>query len=436
MPISPFTVPPGGLGLCQRCDYRHATRTIPLDYGTLTLCDACIGRSYRECGDCELFDEWGNFYTVRTAHDEYGNDDDDDYDDRPPLREVCRRCIRGVEYAQCSECAGYYDASGNACCRPRFAPMSNNPVPHVFPHCGCRDLDLCADAQRRGHRPPAVDGDNAMIHSYSHRPVLDFKGATGDPGQPFFGVEIELTAGDPRRMVREAAALLGHHFYFKSDGSISRGFELVTHPMSYSWAMNEWPWHGWEILAARGIGSDETTGMHIHVNKLAFGAASHDLRWLTFFYRNRAMVEKIARRNGSSYARFDGSESKLIVPIKKTGIQRCGKCDVCLRFGNRRNSYGEYECRHRLQRYAAINLTNEYTYEARVFASSIHPVHIKGALALMASTIEYTRTLTSAQILKQGGYDWNVFLEWVAERPEYAPLTDCLADIDKNGNRA
>lgn len=437
MPIEPFQVgaPPVS---CERCDFRRATGTIEMRYGqVLSLCDGCRLRYFTECADCDMWVDWNQTVNINAAHDAY--DEDDGYDDRDPERVVCRDCARGSEYEACEDCGGFYDASGEPCCVPPYPRMSSDPVPHLFPQCGCSGPAACRSSQHRGYPPPAMSGRNARINNYSHRPPLEFKGVNnGEPHQAFFGVEVELTAGNPERMVAEAAALLGHHFYFKSDASISRGFELVTHPMTYRWAMEEFPWNGWDILSRRGIGSDDSTGMHIHVNKSTFGSASHDLRWLTFFYRNRHMVEKVARRSNSSFARFSGSEGKLIVPMKKTGQQRCGKCDLCRMTRAERYGSDDYyrECRHRLQRYAAINLTNNATYEARVFASSIHPVHIKGALALMAATIEYTRTLTSADVMKRRGYEWGTFIAWVNDRPEYAPLVECINDIDKNGVRA
>lgn len=420
---------------CDRC-HRSA---IAADLRTLetydgearVLCDACLHRYWVICADCDRMATWGQAALIAPPWDMR-----DEYDDEDDWPHICPSCISGGDYESCDSCGGRY-AGETPCCRPRYAQMSRSPLPHVFPHCGCDDEDGCGVNQRAGRVPPAVRFHRAEIQSYSYRPDLEFKGTEDlTPGIPatYFGMEIELTAQDPQRMASEAAALLGEHFYMKSDSSISCGFELVTHPATYKWSMESWPWGGWDILAARGIGADRSTGIHIHVNRAAFGLASHDLKWLTFWYKNRRMIEKVARRRDSEFASFDNDERRVVVALKKTGRPRCGNCDGCRMLRNDPNQRrGYWECRYRLMRYSAINLTNSQTYEARVFASSINPVHIKGALALMASTIEYTRQLSANAILRGNGYGWDTFIAWVGERPEYQPLLDCISVIDENG---
>lgn len=422
---------------CDRC-HRGVSgedlRTVEMHNGDgRVLCSACLPRWWVECADCGRYALWGDAHQIVPGHSLR-----DEYDDEDDWPQICPACINSGDYDTCDECGMRY-AGEEPCCRPRYVPMSRDPLPHMYPHCGCDGEQECASAQRAGHVPPAVRLHRAEIQGYSYRPMLDFKGTddlvSGVPAT-YFGMEIELTARDPRRMASEAAALLGEHVYMKWDSSISSGFELVTHPMTYKWSQESFHWDGWDVLASRGIGSDRSTGIHIHVNRSAFGVASHDLKWLTFWYKNRRMIEVVARRRNSEFASFDNNERRVVVNLKKTGQPRCGNCDGCRGMRNDPNNRrGYWECRYRLARYSAINLTNPDTYEARVFASSTNPIHLKGALALMASTIEYARGLTANAILRHDGYEWATFIDWVNDRPEYRPLLDCITEISENGSR-
>lgn len=69
----------------------------------------------------------------------------------------------------------------------------------------------------------------------------------------------------------------------------------------------------------------------------------------------------------------------------------------------------------------AINTRNEATFELRVFASSLDPVEVQAALGFAAASVEYTRTLSVADIVA-GGWGWPAFVSWLRGHPEYAPL--------------
>lgn len=396
---------------------------------TIPLCDECRDRRYTSCDYCSDLMPWNQGTEVwQPVNSSYAEDEDD----RDPPNLACGNCAENDDrFMTCRRCSHLYDRDSGSCCGGDYRQSARNPLPHIYPHCGCLSVARCEVASAANERPSAVDMERASIQYYSYKPEPVFRGER-KPGQAFFGLELELTAENPDRLAAEAAALLGEHVYMKQDSSISRGFELVTHPMTYQWAMDEFSWQGFEILAGRGIGSDDSTGMHIHVSKSGFGKASHDLKWLTFWYQNRRAIEKIARRRNSTFASFDNAhERKYVVGLKKEGVVRCNNCDSCS--ANRRERSDYYRCRAYLERYSAINLTNSQTYEARVFASSTNSIHIRGAIALMASTIEYTRQLTANAVIKRDGYAWSAFLEWVAADGRYQPLLDCIAYIDQNG---
>jgi hypothetical protein len=77
-------------------------------------------------------------------------------------------------------------------------------------------------------------------------------------------------------------------------------------------------------------------------------------------------------------------------------------------------------------RYQAINVCPEDTFELRVFASSLHAQEVQAALAFADASVEYTRTLSAADIARRRGWEWVAFTAWLGARPEYRCLTDEL----------
>ena len=64
------------------------------------------------------------------------------------------------------------------------------------------------------------------------------------------------------------------NLYIKTDGSLDEGLELVTHPMTLEYHLNEMPWA--EVLRkAQSMGylshAAGTCGLHVHISRLAFG---------------------------------------------------------------------------------------------------------------------------------------------------------------------
>lgn len=244
------------------------------------------------------------------------------------------------------------------------------------------------------------DADD-LIRSYNYKPEPVFHG----DGPVYLGAEIEVAAYG--QTVTEAARLaydrLGDLAYLKEDGSVS-GFEIVTHPMSYQYAMTEFPWDLLPDLCETGAEATASCGIHVHVSRDGFSGPSHTYRWMKFIYRNQHAVTKFARRESAQWAPFRRDErANIKIWAKKVP-----------------NIYDDGY--YYPSRYQAINVTNEHTLEVRVFAGSLSPSRVQAALGFVAASVEYTRSLTAYDIAHNGGWEWGAFAKWVSERPEYAPL--------------
>jgi hypothetical protein len=362
----------------------------------------------------------------------------------------------------CPSCRDFTaDFSSTACGRDSCSTYQPDDEEYAeYPRC----TDSCCNPVSR----PSAYGSNP-IHDYYYRPTPVFHG----DGPTFMGFELEMETG-PDREQSTGRALLDVFdtntstrdlAYLKHDGSISYGFEMVTHPMSYNWAIDNFPFDVLDVAKGRRARAADNCGLHIHVNRNGFSSPTHTYRWLKFIYRNEPGVTAIARRRGSHWAGFHASERALAKRVAKPNLpERVGL--AAQRFaairadrevwlfgevgardynysqvpGHSRANYPRSREYNRLyeaaqaegdrsgygdspQRYSAVNTTNEHTFEMRVFASTLDKQELGAALGLASASVEYTRHLTSRQILKEDGWSWGAFRTWVNDRPDYAPLT-------------
>ncbi|MET8149122.1 hypothetical protein ACIBSW_39710 [Actinoplanes sp. NPDC049668] len=282
---------------------------------------------------------------------------------------ICLSC-RDCYYWQCSSCEGWNrdsDRCGNSCV------------------CYCGNCDDCDDR---------ASDFRGLVHDYAYRPRPVFYGR----GPLFLGpeIELEIIGGDGYRCAEIASEALEGLGYLKHDGSLSAGFEMVGHPMAYDWAIENFPWPMLAELRRHGAEATDATGIHVHVSRAGFSSVPHTYRWMKFIYRNETDVVRLARRQAPSWAAFRPEDRRAVKHYVKG------------------QGYGD--------RYRAINTNNPDTLELRVFAGSLDPDVIKAAFAFAAASVEYTRTLTIPDI-SVGGWAWPTFTGWLAERPQYAPLT-------------
>jgi hypothetical protein len=305
------------------------------------ICIGCADTSFYICDHCDLYTQ-----------------DLQETDDGSSL---CSRCQRRLGYYECDTCRTLINRS-----------------------------DLCSGCAE-AREESVLD----LVYHYGYKPRPVFHGH----GDLFFGVELELNT--PFDRTYECAELcteyLGELGYLKQDESIDTGFEVVTHPMSYDWALRNFPWRLLRDLDSRGCDGDDV-GLHIHVSRNGFTDSRHIYRWMQFIYRNADVVQTLARRTGSTYARFG--------PDVRETVKNACKGDQSG------------------PRYAAINTMNDDTFELRMFAGTVDPHELRTALAFADASINYTRDLTLSMILHHHGWEWEPFSRWVSARPEYSALAE------------
>lgn len=249
-----------------------------------------------------------------------------------------------------------------------------------------------------------------LIHSYSFTPDWRMNG-TDSP--VFMGAELEVENERGVMGTMEAAELAisclsrdaGPEYYgfLKDDGSIGDGFEIVTHPMTYRYAVEQFPWDMLSQLYRAGFRGASNCGLHIHVSRSAFDGPGHIYRWLKFIYRNPTPIQALARRGSVNYSRWDGD----------------------VRMNAKEHAKGSTNA----PRYVAVNVQNVSTLEVRMFRSSLNVQSVQAAFAFVDSSVEYTRQLTCQDIAGNNGWSWKAYFDYVQKaKDRWAAL---VAEVDR-----
>ena len=326
------------------------------------ICEYCMDNYYicDDCGDTVFFD------SVCSV-------DDGD-------RCVCYRCLR-QSYNKCDDCGEYfsetvYDGYITLCydcyenyynrCVDCYCIVHEDRTYYRHGEAYC---ESCYCQYRYGH-----------IHRYDYRPC-DFT-LYGDDGRTtlFYGVELEIDGGDDFNICEDLDQI--EEIYLKEDGSLSCGFEIVTHPATLEYHINNLPWANICSIAEKGgYKSHDTTtcGLHIHASRAGFGRTTieQDLtiaKLMLVF--DRFWDDKIvpfSRRNYENLHRWAKKPNSNITD-KDTVDDAVEKVQNC-----------------KDDRYQAINLTNRHTVEFRIFRGTLKYTTILASIQWVDTLIKFCR---------------------------------------------
>lgn len=275
-------------------------------------------------------------------------------------------------------------------------------------HCDEGRFFVCNDCGYENTHDVLMDHDcedretsyGGKLHPYNYRPTPIFHGV----GDYHFGIEIEIEDRDNNY---EDGLDIAYDYlsandrgYLKEDGSLSEGFEIVSHPHTLVEMQTKFPWDLLKELQKLGFRSwnTSTCGVHVHVSKKAFWADTdnqcdaHEIRFMKLIYDNEEMSCRIAGRDSSRWASF--SDKGRIIPKVKNKTQTNG-------------------------RYSAINSENENTHEVRIFRGSLRPERVLCAVEFVAAAVEYTRNMKVVPKNKPLG--WARFSSYITENADTYP---------------
>ena len=236
------------------------------------------------------------------------------------------------------------------------------------------------------------------INDYNYKPTPIFY---GDDSR-YFGVELEIDIGG--KDSDNADEILGldnysdEHIYIKSDGSLNDGMEIVTHPMTLEYHLNEFCWkdivHKCIQLGYRSH-QTSTCGLHIHVNKNSLGKNSLEQdevisRILYFVEHHWNELLKFSRRSEYNINRWAArygyeNDPKAILDKAKKGNKG---------------------------RYAAVNLCNYHTVEFRMFRGTLKYNTLIAALQMVNHICDAAFLMSDEQMKSPS---WSDFVMKITE---------------------
>lgn len=308
------------------------------------LCESCYNTYTRACSSC------GEHHLIKYLKDG-----------------ICESCI--VSFRKCPTCGYRYDI------RKTKSFTVNGKV----------FCDNCVETY--------LHARGVSYRGYSYKPTPIMFGDKVDG--MYFGVELEMDNSNRRNefMARSNT----DEIYYKADGSLVSGVEVVTHPATLKYHMTEFPWQNILKTAKMcgfkshmGTSGDKhsnhpTCGLHIHVNSAAFGRTidERDKReakllvlvekfWsklVIFSRRDKESLERWARR----YADFDVTTDHLTDIIAKAK---------------------DYNGSHR---HVAINFSANggKTVEFRMFRGTLQYETLIASIQLVKMLVDATRLPTS-----------------------------------------
>jgi hypothetical protein len=334
------------LNTCDFCGKKHLRDNMTFVDDNL-LCERCLHENYTRCADCN---EWvDNEDMVYTSHGEY----------------VCSDCINS-HYYQCCDCEEW-----------------------VHEDCVCWEdnepyCESCYEEMRE-------ERDRA-IHDYGYKPEPIFY---GDDDPLYMGVELEIDKGgeynENARAILDIANAENETIYCKHDGSLNRGFEIVSHPCTLEYHTKDMLWRETmtKALSMKYRSHDtDTCGLHIHVSRTALGDNWDERedtisRIVYFIEHHWHEVLRFTRRSEERMERW-ASRYGLLENAEET-------------YKNAKDRYDRYRC---------INLQNEYTVEFRMFRGTLKYDTFLATLQFVHEVCKQCTELTTKEVEKLSWEDF------------------------------
>ena len=160
-----------------------------------------------------------------------------------------------------------------------------------------------------------------MIYNYGYKPDPEFRyaGRENTEKTRTYGLELEVSTKrgvshiDRHDLSDRLDAITEGFVYCKSDVSVDRGLEMVTHPASLRAHMSNVSWkHFCKTCIKAGFRShdaDESAGLHIHVGRAQLGRTDEErdevARKLTVLFRRYwPNLVKFSRRTEERLAQW------------------------------------------------------------------------------------------------------------------------------------
>ncbi len=247
-----------------------------------------------------------------------------------------------------------------------------------------------------------------MINRYGYKPEprFGYKNDRESREHLTFGVELECEPrrdGAPKMDADELSdridEIAGDRVYCKSDCSLSRGLEIVTHPGTLAHHMYVMHWRQIQRTCEKaGFRSHDTdnSGLHVHVGRAQLGSTDAERdetirKVQVLFVMYAAELTRFSRRTRSRLNQW--------APFRSFGVSpesiRATDGDTLASWAG--SSVPTHAYDHD-DRYAAVNVLNRATVEIRIFRGTLKRDTLIAAIQLVSNIFEYAMTHDWADI--------------------------------------
>ena len=266
-----------------------------------------------------------------------------------------------------------------------------------------RQCDSCRQYYTEDHWPDPCcedpddeDDDDSIAHilqSYSYKPDWVFSRQSDENTNIYLGVELEFEAhstGEIGNLVESTSSRL---VLWKADGSLIRGAELVTHPASLRYHLEEFDWNGLlEQVADADLYVAPSCGMHIHASKPSNYRQMNRLMTMLIDYEKELCGVSLRHQHDlDRWARWNSHGWET----SKQETQN--KYETWLQLMR--------HCRNR-GRYVALNVGPPDTVEFRFFAGSEDHEQVLARLSLVDHMMQISKARHELP-------DWTQFLKGI-----------------------
>lgn len=263
-------------------------------------------------------------------------------------------CIKDINKKCCLNCITELNIKTCFCCNDFFKNI-NVYITHKGFYCDeckkkisyfkCTNCVRLFLDERYGADELCITCANEKVYNclnYTYKPRTNFYHMPNENDNLFMGVELECgcakTANDVVQFIEKSA---NGFFYMKRDASIpAYGCEIVTHPATLAYHTKKEIWDSLlENAKKQGLSSDnDKCGIHIHMNRNFFN--DKEIKKLDYLINNYSDLFKVLARRESHYSAYINKQ----------------------------------ECEWGMQtsdRHCALNLSNMYTIELRIFKGTL-----------------------------------------------------------------
>ena len=341
-----------GIFECDHCGEYHFIEDKCVTADNYELCDDCYEQYTNYCPHCEqsYYDDEVNYETI-----------DGDYCCENCKNEgnICDDCGRVILSEQ-----GYIYAEDTG---------------HTFcEYCADDNVYYCENCENYVEEAHYVEGRDGYlcdecynecytehIHDYNYKPTPNFLKLENEKNtKEFLGVEVEVDDGDDFNVLGEVENDLGGLVYWKHDGSLSEGAEMVSQPCTIKkWlSLKDDMEQAFGKLVKAGFRSHDTStcGYHIHISRDSLGKTRQEqddvidrIILITEVFKDE--LKKFSRRRNYHYCKFASESYSDYKEYEMDTLEKCKRFkDNCT------------------DRYLVINNNNSNTVEFRVFRGTLN----------------------------------------------------------------